>query len=164
MKLRTVFIRKLILGAVLIAISAGITLFIKESLDTQDPEAALPIITIIYNEEEFPSNNIYRAGYTWSFITTVEKWQAPSLLPEDLPIVPETVLSDMPVSVSFSQTPDNLQIWRATGRYSTDFLEISMQTQGEFFTPTSSGEYLYRIIADWGSRGEIQYYFSMRVE
>ncbi len=163
MKLRTVIIRKFLLGAFLIAVCAGMTFIIKESLDTRDPETALPIITITYNDAVFPQQNIYRAGYTWSFITTVEKWQAPSLLPEDLPIVPENVLADMPVEITFSQTPQTLQIYRATGRYSTDFLEISTEADGEFYTPTTQGEYLYKVVAGWGSRGEIQYYFAMSV-
>ncbi len=163
MKLRTIFIQKIILGAVLIAICAAVTFFIKESLDTQDPEAALPLITIQYINDDFPSQNIYRAGYTWSFITTMETWQAPSLAPEDLPIVPQEVLPNESIKIIFSQTPDEINVWRASGRYSTDFLEISMDTPGEFFTPSTSGEYLYRIVANWGSRGEIQYYFSLNV-
>ncbi len=162
--MRTIFIRKLVLGAILIALCAGITLLIKEALDTQDPESALPIITITYNEGIFPEQSIYRAGYTWSFVTTVENWQAPSLLPEDLPIMPERVLADMPMKITFSQTPQDVQIFRASGRYSTDFLEVSTQVDGEFYTPTAQGEYLYRVVANWGSRGEIQYYFAMSVE
>ena len=55
MKLPKIFFRKLIIGAVLLAIATGMTAFIKESLDTQDPESALPIITVLYGDEElFP--------------------------------------------------------------------------------------------------------------
>ena len=52
MKLPKIFFRKLIIGAVLLAIATGMTAFIKESLDTQDPESALPIITVLYGDEE----------------------------------------------------------------------------------------------------------------
>ena len=37
MKLPKIFFRKLIIGAVLLAIATGMTAFIKESLDTQGP-------------------------------------------------------------------------------------------------------------------------------
>ena len=39
-------LKKLVLGAVLIFLSACVTMFIKESLDTKDPESALPLLTV----------------------------------------------------------------------------------------------------------------------
>lgn len=62
------FFRKLIIGAVLLAIATGMTAFIKESLDTQDPESALPIITVLYGDEELvPDKEVRRAGWEWNF-------------------------------------------------------------------------------------------------
>ncbi len=64
MKLPKIFFRKLIIGAVLLAIATGMTAFIKESLDTQDPESALPIITVLYGDEELvPDKEVRRAGF-----------------------------------------------------------------------------------------------------
>lgn len=52
----------------LLAIATGMTAFIKESLDTQDPESALPIITVLYGDEELvPDKEVRRAGWEWNF-------------------------------------------------------------------------------------------------
>ena len=163
MKVRKVLVQKILLGILLIALAAGVTVFIKESLDTQDPESALPLITVAYNDGEMSAQNVFRAGYTWSFFTTVEVWQAPSIAAEDLPITPVDIQPSTPIKVMFSSTPSELRIWRAEGRYSSDFLEISCDNPGEFTAPATPGTYLYRIKADWGSRGDIQYYFALTV-
>ncbi|MEG2286481.1 MAG: hypothetical protein RSC00_01115 [Ruthenibacterium sp.] len=163
MKGRKLVVRKVLLGIVLVLLAAGITVFIKESLDTQDPESALPLITVRYNDGEMSAQNIYRAGYQWSFFTTVEDWQAPDLAPEDLPITPVEIQPGTPLEMSFSSTPSSLRIWRAAGRYSSDFLELSCPISGEFSAPANPGIYLYRAVASWGHRGEIQYYFALSV-
>lgn len=163
MKLPKRFLRKVLLGAVLIALSVCVTIFIKETLDTKDPEAALPIITLLCNETPVPPESVYRAGYTWSFFTTVEDWQAPSMAPEDLPIKPVDIAANTPIVISFSSEPSALRIWRAEGMYSSDFLELSGDVPGEFLAPATAGQYMYRVNADWGSRGNIQYYFALSV-
>ena len=91
MKLPKIFFRKLIIGAVLLAIATGMTAFIKESLDTQDPESALPIITVLYGDEELvPDKEVRRAGWEWNFFLTQEK--TPLLSPEDVPLQPVDVM------------------------------------------------------------------------
>ena len=71
MKLPKIFFRKLIIGAVLLAIATGMTAFIKESLDTQDPESALPIITVLYGDEELvPDKEVRRGGWECNFFLT----------------------------------------------------------------------------------------------
>ena len=49
MKISRIALRKLVVGAVLLLVAAAITMFIKESLDTQNPESALPILTVEYS-------------------------------------------------------------------------------------------------------------------
>ena len=49
MRMPKIFVRKVIIGAVLIALSAVITMMIKEALDTQNPESSLPILTVTCN-------------------------------------------------------------------------------------------------------------------
>ena len=46
MKGQATLIRKLALGAVCILLAAGFTLLLKEVLDTQEPEQALPILEV----------------------------------------------------------------------------------------------------------------------
>ncbi|MEG0167809.1 MAG: hypothetical protein RSD01_04360 [Ruthenibacterium sp.] len=163
MKTPKLLIRKILLGMVLIAIAAGITVFIKESLDTQDPESALPIIRVEYNGIEMPPAVIYRAGYEWSFFTTMER-QAPTLAQEDLPITPYDMQPDAAIKISFSKTPSTLRVWRANGRYSTDFTELASEDKSTFTTPHDAGVYLYKVKAEWGRRGFIQYYFAVDVK
>ncbi len=164
MKMRRRLIKKIILATVLLIASAVVTVIIKEALDTQDPEAALPIITIKYNDTQINSDNIYRAGYDWSFFTTVDRWQAPSLQPGDLPIVPQEVPENTLLEISFTSSPTEIEIYRTTGMQSTDFLKIETENIGEFYAPVESGEYLYKLRAVFGNKGEIQYYFALTVK
>ena len=46
MKGHAMLIRKLVIGAVCILLAAGLTLVLKEVLDTQEPEQALPILEV----------------------------------------------------------------------------------------------------------------------
>lgn len=161
MKLPIIFFRKLIVGMLLVITAAGLTVVIKESLDTKDPESALPIITIRCADTEL--QGVYRAGYTWSFFTTVEDRQAPSLAPEDLPITPVDVATAQPLTITFSKTPSSIRVWRAQGRYSTDYMELSSEKAGELSTPNQPGTYVFRVLADWGRRGNIQYFFALTV-
>lgn len=160
MKMQKVLIQKLLVGILLLSLAAGVTVLIKESFDTQDPEAALPLITVDCNG--LVITDVYRAGYNWSFFTTVENKQAPSLAPEDLPIIPVDVPAGVPVSITFTKKPSTLRVWRAEGRYSSDFTELSGEEAGEFTTPVTVGTYVYKVNATW-RRGEVQYYFALNV-
>lgn len=73
MKLPKIFFRKLIIGAVLLAIATGMTAFIKESLDTQDPESALPIITVLYGDEELVPDKEVRGRVGMEFFPDTGK-------------------------------------------------------------------------------------------
>ncbi|MEG2165462.1 MAG: hypothetical protein RRY96_04145, partial [Ruthenibacterium sp.] len=110
-----------------------------------------------------PPAVIYRAGYEWSFFTTMER-QAPTLAQEDLPITPYDMQPDAAIKISFSKTPSTLRVWRANGRYSTDFTELASEDKSTFTTPHDAGVYLYKVKAEWGRRGFIQYYFAVDVK
>ena len=155
-----IFIRKVLVGIVLIALAACATLFIKESLDTQDPESALPLIRVEYNGT--PLTDVYRSGYEWSFFTTVER-RMPELSEADLPLVPVEVMPQVPMKITFSKEPSVLKVQRAQGRYSTDFLELTGEDPSSFLTPSSPGTYVYKVYAEWRARGYIQYYFVLQV-
>ena len=165
MKISHLALRKLLLGAVLLLVAAAITMFIKESLDTQNPESALPILTIEYNGTEVPPSQegfLYRAGYEWSFFTTVER-RAPQLAENDLPLIPLDVSPQAELELRLSKEPSSIKVLRASGTGSTEFLELTDASDGTFNTPTTSGVYVYKIRAEWSTRGYIQYYFSLNV-
>ena len=54
MKGHAMLIRKLVIGAVCILLAAGLTLVLKEVLDTQEPEQALPILEVRCNDVPMP--------------------------------------------------------------------------------------------------------------
>ena len=161
MKMQKVLIQKLLVGILLLSLAAGVTVLIKESFDTQDPEAALPLITVDCNG--LVITDVYRAGYEWSFFTTVER-RTPQLSESDIPLVPVDVTPSAPLRIKFSKEPSTLKITRASGRYSTDFLELTDVRDGAFKTPTVPGVYVYKVYAEWKARGYIQYYFALQVK
>ncbi len=162
MKLPKVFFHKLLLGVVLIALAAGITVFIKETLDTCDPESSLPLITVQYGDETFVvDKEVRRAGWEWSFFLTQEK--TPMLSVEDVPLSPVTVLPSAPMRISFTKDPTRLRVLRATSEKPSEYLELADAGSGSFSTPTMPGLYYYKVQAEWQGRGMIQYYFALEV-
>lgn len=162
MKLPKIFFRKLLLGIVLISLAAGITVFIKEALDTRDPESALPIITIQYGDEIFTADKqVRRAGWEWNFFLT--KAKTPLLSIEDAPPSPVTVLPASPMRISFTKKPTQLHVLRATSEKPSDYIELSDAGDGAFSSPTMPGLYYYKVQAEWQGRGYIQYYFALEV-
>lgn len=160
MKQPVAVLKKILLGAVLIALSACLTVIIKESLDTKDPESALPLLTVTCNS--VPITDVYRAGYEWSFFATVER-RTPQLSEEDLPLVPVDVKPAAEIRLNFSNPPSSLQVQRAQGLASGDYLQIVSDDPSVFPAPNSPGIYVYKVIAAWQGRGYIQYYFALQV-
>ena len=71
-------IRKLLIGAAALAVAICITIFIRENMDVNDPERALPSITITMNgTTAMAPEMIFRAGYEWNFLTTTAKSTPP---------------------------------------------------------------------------------------
>ncbi|MEG1104867.1 MAG: hypothetical protein RSD78_08495 [Oscillospiraceae bacterium] len=162
MKFPRSVIRKVCLGAVLISLAVCVTLLIKESLDTKDPQSALPSIDVIYNGNSLPETSVFRAGYSWNFLTTIEDF--PAMAPEDIPLYPVDVLPQIQMEIKFSKPPKELKISRADGRYSQDFIEIATDVTGEMLSPSVPGVYVYKVEASWGIRGSILYYFALQTK
>ena len=162
MKLPKVFFRKLLIGIVLITLAAGMTAFIKESLDTQDPESALPLISVQYDDEQLVTDKeVCRAGWEWNFFLTQEK--TPLLLIEDVPLQPVNVLPNAQMAINFSKKPTVLRIMRSTSDKPSEYLDLSDVGDGKFTTPPTKGRYIYKIRAEWKGRGFIQYFFVLDV-
>ncbi len=163
MKLPKVFFQKLLIGIVLIAAAAGVTAFIKETLDTHDPESALPLISVQYGDEHLEEDKeVRRAGWEWNFFLTQEK--TPLLLIEDVPLQTVEVLPNAEMTIRFSKTPTELHVMRSTADEPSEYLELSDAGDGTFSTPSTQGRYFYKVRAEWKGRGFIQYYFSLDVK
>lgn len=160
MKLPNKLWLRILVGLVLLLIAAGISLFIKESLDEQDPETSLPLIYVTYDGTDLPG--VYRAGYSWSFFTTIAK-NTPTLAPEDIPLTPVDMYAGTELKIHFSSKQSTLKISLAEGQYSNDYTVLSDVDNGVLNAPSSAGVYVYRVEASWSSRGSIIYYFCVRI-
>lgn len=153
-------LRKIVIGIVLLFIAASISVFIKESLDTLDPESSLPILTVQQNGQTI--TDVYRAGYVWSFFTTVER-RAPEVTEADIPLVPVPVPPQAVMTLQFSTEPSSLRVFRADNLLTSGYYEIADEDVSSFHAPNAPGIYVYKILAQWGNRGNIQYYFAIQV-
>ncbi len=160
MKLPKQFLKKFLLGIILIAIAAGISVFIKESLDTMDPESSLPILTVRQDRQVI--TDVYRAGYEWNFFATVER-RTPQVSGADIPLVPVPVPPQAEITLRFTKDPSALRVFRSDNQRTSHYLEIADEDPSTFLTPSKPGMYVYKILAEWFGRGNIQYYFAIQV-
>lgn len=158
------FFRKLIIGIAAILISALLSLCIKDFVDSLNPEVNLPILEVrcayttpIINGDSTPERSLFRANYSWMFITGIKEGKGLDL--QDLPLYSTTLPPNVPILFQFSQEPESLIIDRADGLYGEDFVNIV----GDVVSPQVPGVYCYRIQANF-KRGSILYYLSVRVE
>ena len=155
-----IVLKKVLAGILLIALSAGITVLIKEALDTLDPESSLPLFEVSIGGNKI--NEVYRAGYEWSFFTTMER-QAPRLSESDIPLVPVETLPQAPIQLSFSKQPSEVRIFRSESGPDSTYMELVNADPMSFSAPVRGGMYVYKVQAQWNNRGEIQYYFAVHV-
>lgn len=174
--LRKKNILKILAGILLITLAAGLTYIIKEKLSARNPKNALPTISILYNNAPLPTEHIALASYSWRFLNEEtqevildgDDWQKISYAP---------VVPDSPLEISFSYPCDEIKISRAE-EGSMIFHEISSNLSNGTAsadtadpntvllrtpTPSVSLKYTYRIEANWGIRGSVQYYFNIEV-
>ncbi len=162
---RWLVLRKLLLGTVLVALAAAISLFIKENLDVKSPEDALPDITVSVNGLPIAPERVLRAGYEWNFWTTTEK-NTPVYTPEELVRMVYPV--DMPLrsvlDLTFSIKVKDLKISRADDAEFRYFIELAGTTDNQIIAPAQAGQYLYKIEAGFGRRGSVIYYLMVNVK
>lgn len=158
------FFRKLIIGIAAIILSAFLSLCIKDFVDSLNPEVNLPILEVrcayttpIINGDSTPERSLFRANYSWMFITGIKEGKGLDL--QDLPLYSTTLPPNVPILFQFSQEPEKLIIDRADGLYGENFVNIV----GDVMSPQVPGVYCYRIQAQF-KRGSILYYLSVRVD
>lgn len=159
-------IRKLLIGAAALAVAICITIFIRENMDVNDPERALPSITITMNgTTAMAPEMIFRAGYEWNFLTTTAK-STPPYSSQDLQALtpPVEMLARTYMDIDFSLEPRSLTISRSDEENFEAFLDLVDASEGPIIAPATPGVYMYRIQADFGWRGSIVYFFRIRVQ
>lgn len=167
MKLPKIFLRKFILGALLLLVCAGITLYIKDSLDTETPSTAVPILTVQCNGSPLAQGAVYVAGYKWNFFwNSTEKLVTAGETPDDIreQIVPANVLPRTPLQLEFTTKPLSVTVSRASDPNSENFILLELDDEGVFYVPgdTLTYPYIYKVEANF-SRGSVIYYFGLTV-
>ncbi len=158
-------IRKLALGTVLLAVAIVITVFIRENMNVQEPEMALPTFTVTMNgSTALARGSVFRAGYEWNFFTTTAK-HTPPYSPQDLTQVtpPVQMMPRTYLDLDFSIKPKSLVISRADDKNFENFMDLVDVGMGPIITPAEAGSYRYRIQADFGWRGSIIYFFTVQI-
>ncbi len=163
MRLPKIFIEKIVIGLVLVLLAAGISLFIKDALDTKKPTSALPILTVKCNGAPIAADSTYMAEYQWNFWTSVER-MVNNYNPSDAKeqIVSTNVLPNIPIEIEYSRDAISTTVSRAINTDSFDFLAVEPDKKGTIYTPPQPGTYIYRVEASF-DRGSVVYYFAISV-
>lgn len=158
-------IRKVLLGTVLLILAMCITVFIRENMNVQSPETALPTIKVTMNETTtFAPESVFRAGYEWNFFTTTAKHTPPYSMSDLKQVTPPVqVVPRASLALEFSIKPKKITVSRADGKDADTFMDLVGNGSEPIITAAVPGEYMYRIQADFGWRGSIIYFFRVQV-
>ena len=163
MKMPKTYLAKILLGAVLVCIAGGISLLLKDALDTKSPTSAVPILTVESNGSPISQDSICTAEYQWNFWTSVEKMvNNYSITDIKDDILTTNVLPGMEMELHFSRDPISVTVSRAVSLDSNEFTEVEPDKNGCIYTPPVAGTYIYRVEASF-DRGSVMYYFGITV-
>ncbi len=147
-------VKKLII-ALLLLCAAGFTAFwVKDMLDRENPEYAIPKVTVTADGQEIP---VTISGYKWNFtFGGVFKKISPSVY--DIAQVSVSLKGGESLETLFSQDVKKLNISRSAS-YSYNF----SPTENDMTVPYEKGAYLYDMYAVFDN-GSMQCYFYIIVE
>ncbi len=157
MKLRKRWLAKLMAGIMLVVLAGGMAYIIRDMLAMQNPESALPVISVEYNGKPLPPQHYMMDSYSWRFLLRTTEWAQPDRTAVNK-LEPAPVLPGAPLEISFSFPCKSMVVSRSYGDRN-EFEELS----GALQTPFTGGTYLYRVEAQWGARGSVLYYIKVRV-
>lgn len=157
MNIRKQLVLRVVAGAVLIILAAGVSYTVRQLLASRHPESALPTIHVVYNNTDLPTEHYMMSSYSWRFLTRTIDWATEPNAFQHMEAAP--VLPSVPLDISFFYPCKTLKISR-TGAGNKEFQEIAMDN---LRTPSTAGEYVYKVEAGWGKDGSILYYIKVRV-
>lgn len=160
MKQHKKFIMRVATGLVLVVLAGLLSYIIRDVLASRNPISALPMIEVKYiNEDsEIPQENCLLASYSWRFVnkTTDGALEDPGQW-RDLPPFPAIPGASLDVQFSFPAKSIRVSRWHKDREDKAEVLT------GPLTTPFTGGIYTYRVEAEWGARGSVQYYFRVKV-
>ncbi len=157
MEQRKRWIKKIAIGLAALFLAGAISYVIRDVLAIQNPESALPVIEIEYNDRALPTQHYMMDAYSWRFLFTTVEWTEENRNAVSA-LEPAPVLPGVPLNISFSFPCNSMKISRSYENRN----EYEPVTGG-LQTPFSGGTYTYRIEAEWGTRGSVLYYIKVRV-
>ncbi|MEG0091506.1 MAG: hypothetical protein RR846_07245 [Oscillospiraceae bacterium] len=148
-------IKRYIIAVILLVLSGYITIVIKDTLDSRNPDKSLPIISVTTGYTSVPDSP--RAGYEWKFGRKVVR--SPFLSPPDVPLIAYDALPETPILINFSLPAQQIFVYQGEGLLTTEFTELRLNVA----TPQKEGVYVYKVVAQF-ARGTIVHYFALDVK
>ena len=137
-------LRRYAVAFVLLILAGYISVFIKDTIDSRNPDVALPVISVTTGYSPIP--NVPRAGYEWQYRT-------------------KSVMAPYVSSMDFSMPYKGLTLYESKGVLingrvlaTEDFTEKKYSNN----TPNKEGIYVYKVVAQF-EQGTIMHYFALDV-
>ena len=154
-------LRRYAVAFVLLILAGYISVFIKDTIDSRNPDVALPVISVTTGYSPIP--NVPRAGYEWQYRT--KSVMAPYVSSMDIPLSAYDELLDTPINIDFSMPYKGLTLYESKGVLingrvlaTEDFTEKKYSNN----TPNKEGIYVYKVVAQF-EQGTIMHYFALDV-
>ena len=149
-------LKRYLFALVMLVLSAYATIFIKNYVDSLNPEKSLPIINVTVGGYTQPA--VMRSGYTWKFGTGIAPTLAPYISAEDAPLMVTDCSPGEVIVVNFSTPYELVTLYETQGLANNDFKQLYT-----WQTPQEEGIYVYKIQAEF-DKGDILYYFALQVK
>lgn len=146
--------KKYFIAFIMLIICTFTTIFIKNTVDSTNPENSLPLISV---SAGYTKPYVVRAGYTWNF--GHKTICSPYVSSVDAPLtVVEPCTPGENIVINFSAPYEYINVEIANGLANDNFEKVYNLT-----TPEEEGVYVYKITAQF-DKGDILYYFATEVK
>jgi len=145
--------KKYAIALVLLVAAAFTTIFIKDTVDSMNPEISLPSICVNVG---YNPPYVVRAGYTWKFgLKTV---RSPYVRSTDPALMVTDCHPGENIVINFSAPFEYINLYQSEGLATEDYTALYTWT-----TPEKEGIYVYKIEAFF-EKGDITHYFALEVK
>jgi len=154
-------IRRYAIAFVLLILAGYSSGFIKDTIDSNNPEVSLPIINVTTGYSPIPS--VPRAVYEWNYRT--KSMMSPYVSSIDIPLIAYDALIDVPILIGFSVPHNQLTLYESEGVLINGRVVASGEFQEKRYssnTPNKEGIYVYKVVAQF-DQGTIMHYFALDV-
>lgn len=148
-------LKRYFLALLMLVLSAYTTIFIKNYVDSKNPEKNLPLINVSVG---YVQPAVQRAGYTWKFGPGIAPILSPYVSAEDVPMLVMDCYPGHEIVINFSTAPELVTVYQTQGLANNDFKQLYT-----LVTPQEEGIYVYKVEAEF-EKGDILYYFAVEVK